>query len=154
MLRKSQALAEIYETPLNLGFSGGKDSVVLKYFADYYGIDYVAHFNNTQIEKYKGMIRFIKTNYPDVCIVHPDKEYSFFELMKKSGLPSIFRRWCCEELKHSNRKLKKYSVNVMGIRGEESAARLERGEISVFGKSKRAQKKLEALRKTDRKSVV
>jgi len=41
MLKKSEKLAEIYECKLNLGFSGGKDSVVLKYFADYYGIDYV-----------------------------------------------------------------------------------------------------------------
>ena len=52
-LKKTEQLAERYECKLNLGFSGGKDSVVLKYFADYYGIDYVAHFNNTQIEQYK-----------------------------------------------------------------------------------------------------
>ena len=39
MLKKSERLAELYECKLNLGFSGGKDSVVLKYFADYYSID-------------------------------------------------------------------------------------------------------------------
>jgi tRNA(Ile)-lysidine synthase TilS/MesJ len=64
-LKKSEQLAERYGCKLNLGFSGGKDSVVLKYFADYYGIGYVPHFNNTQIEQYKGMVRFVKTNYPD-----------------------------------------------------------------------------------------
>ena len=148
MLRKSQTLAEIYECKLNLGFSGGKDSVVLKYFADYYGIDYVGNFNNTQIERYKGMINFIKTNYPDINIIHPAKENSFFELMKKKGLPSLFRRWCCEYLKHSNKKLSEYRVNIMGVRGEESRARLERGEISVFGRSERAQKRLIELRQT------
>jgi phosphoadenosine phosphosulfate reductase len=145
-LKKSERLAEIYGCRLNLGFSGGKDSVVLKYFADYYGIDCIAHFNNTQIEQYKGMAGFIKTNYPDVCIVHPDKENNFFELMKKHGLPSIFRRWCCEHLKHSNPKLKKYRVNIMGVRGEESRKRTERGAISVFGESKRAKKTLEKLK--------
>jgi phosphoadenosine phosphosulfate reductase len=147
-LKKSEKLAEIYGCRLNLGFSGGKDSVVLRYFAEYYGIDYIAHFNNTQIEQYKGMIRFIKENYPDVHIVHPDKENSFFELMKKRGLPSLFRRWCCESLKHSNPKLKEYRVNIMGVRGEESANRMKRGAISVFGKSKRAQKTLEKLQTT------
>jgi phosphoadenosine phosphosulfate reductase len=148
MLKKSEKLAEIYGCKLNLGFSGGKDSVVLKYFADRYGIDYAAHFNNTQIEQYKGMIQFIKSNYPDVKIVHPDRKNSFFELMKTGGLPSIFRRWCCEYLKHSSPKLAEYRVNIMGIRGEESLKRLERGEISVFGKSKRAAKKLAELKKT------
>ncbi|MDR1459717.1 MAG: hypothetical protein LBI60_05840, partial [Bacteroidales bacterium] len=146
MLKKAERLSEIYECKLNLGFSGGKDSVVLKYFADLYGIDYTANFNNTQIEQYKGMIRFIKTNYPDVNIVHPDKKNSFFELMKKKGLPSLFRRWCCESLKHSNPKLSEYRVNVMGVRGEESRNRMERGAISVFGNSKKAKKKLEKLR--------
>jgi tRNA(Ile)-lysidine synthase TilS/MesJ len=63
-LKKSERLAEIYGCKLSLGFSGGKDSVVLKYFADLYGIDYVAHFNNTQIEQYKGMVLFIKANIP------------------------------------------------------------------------------------------
>jgi 3'-phosphoadenosine 5'-phosphosulfate sulfotransferase (PAPS reductase)/FAD synthetase len=145
-LKKSERLAEIYGRRLNLGFSGGKDSVVLKYFADYYGIDCIAHFNNTQIENYKGMISFIKTNYPDVCIVHPDKKNSFFELMKRHGLPSIFRRWCCEYLKHSSPKLKEYRVNIMGVRGEESIKRMERGMISVFGESKRAKKTLEKLK--------
>ncbi|MDR2917829.1 MAG: phosphoadenosine phosphosulfate reductase family protein [Tannerella sp.] len=148
MLQKSQMLAEIYNCKLNLGFSGGKDSVVLKYFADYHNIDYVANFNNTQIEQYKGMLKFIKTNYPDVIIIHPEKKNSFFELMKKKGIPSLFRRWCCESLKHSNPKLSEYKVNVMGVRGEESIARFERGEISVFGKSKRSERKLDALKKT------
>jgi phosphoadenosine phosphosulfate reductase len=147
-LKKSERLAEIYGCRLNLGFSGGKDSVVLKYFADLYGIDYIAHFNNTQIEQYNGMIRFIKTNYPDVCIVHPDKENSFFELMKSHGLPSLFRRWCCKYLKHSNPKLAEYRVNIMGVRGEESKKRMERGAISVFGKSKRAEKTREKLKAT------
>jgi 3'-phosphoadenosine 5'-phosphosulfate sulfotransferase (PAPS reductase)/FAD synthetase len=148
MLKKSEKLAEIYGRKLNLGFSGGKDSVVLKYFADYYGIDYIAHFNNTQIEQYKGMIGFIKKTYPEVKVIHPDRENSFFELMKRRGLPSIFRRWCCEYLKHSNPKLSEYRVNIMGIRGEESAARMERGSISVFGKSIRAAKTLEKLKST------
>jgi phosphoadenosine phosphosulfate reductase len=148
LLKKSEQLAERYGCKLNLGFSGGKDSVVLKYFADYYGVDYVAHFNNTQIEQYAGMIPFIKASYPEVKIVHPDKENSFFALMKKKGLPSLFRRWCCESLKHSNPKQKDCLVNVMGVRGEESAARLNRGEICVLGRSKRAAEAREKLRAT------
>lgn len=55
-LKKAEQLAEIYGCRLNLGFSGGKDSVVLKYLADYYGIKYFAHFNNTQIEQ-QGFVR-------------------------------------------------------------------------------------------------
>jgi phosphoadenosine phosphosulfate reductase len=147
-LKKSERLAEIYGCKFNLGFSGGKDSVVLKYFADYYGIDYIAHFNNTQIEQHGGMIQFIKNSYPEVHIIHPDRENSFFELMKKRGLPSMFRRWCCESLKHSNPKLREYLVGIMGVRGEESKKRAERGMVSVFGDSKRAKKTLEKLKAT------
>ena len=62
MLQKSEKLAENYGCKLNLGFSGGKDSIVLKYFADYYNINYVANFSNTQIEQHAGMLSFIKTN--------------------------------------------------------------------------------------------
>jgi phosphoadenosine phosphosulfate reductase len=147
-LRKAEKLADIYGCKLNLGFSGGKDSVALKYFADYYGIEYVANFNNTQIEQYREMIGFIKKNYPDVNIIHPDKENSFFELMKRKGIPSLFRRWCCNSLKHSNPKLSEYRVNLIGVRGEESAARMRRGAISVFGRSDRAKKTQEKLRAT------
>ncbi|NMB95736.1 MAG: phosphoadenosine phosphosulfate reductase family protein [Clostridiaceae bacterium] len=146
MLIKAEKLSEIYESKLNLGFSGGKDSVVLKYFADYYGIKYEGNFNNTQIETFP-MVRFIKENYKDINIVSPNKENSFFALMKKKGVPSIFRRWCCDALKHSNPKLNHYTVNVMGVRGEESRARMERGAVSVFGNSKRAKAKLIKLQK-------
>lgn len=148
MLKKAEQLADIYEVPLNLGFSGGKDSIVLKYFADLFDVKYEANFNNTQIEMYKGMLPFIKENYPDVSIVNPDKADSFFVQMRKHGLPSIFRRWCCDTLKHSNPKNDRYTINIMGVRAEESRARAERGEISVFGDSKRAKKKREDLIKT------
>ncbi|MDR1372295.1 MAG: phosphoadenosine phosphosulfate reductase family protein [Dysgonamonadaceae bacterium] len=147
-LQKAQQLSEIYNCKLNLGFSGGKDSIVLKYFADLYDIDYVANFNNTQIEQNPHQIQFIKSNYPEVKIIHPDKEKSFFVLMKKHGLPSIFRRWCCEHLKHSNNKLTEYRINIMGVRGEESNNRMKRGAVSVFGNSKRAAKTYEKLKAT------
>lgn len=145
-LKKAEKIAENLESPLNLAFSGGKDSVVLKFFADEAGVNYEANFCNTGIEIYTGMPHFIRDNYPDVNIIHPKRDKSFFPLMQKHGYPTLFRRWCCEYLKHNNEAMKDYKVNLTGVRGAESRKRLERGAISVFGNTKRAEKRKYLLR--------
>lgn len=82
--------------PLNLGFSGGKDSVVILDLAERSGIKYNAIYANTTVDP-PGTISFIKKNYPQVQIMHPEK--SFFRLIEEKGFPSRLRRFCCEKLK-------------------------------------------------------
>lgn len=81
---------------VTLGFSGGKDSVVILDLAKKSGIKFKAIHSVTTVDP-PGTISFIKMNYPEVVIEHP--ETSFFKLVEKKGTPGRMRRFCCEELK-------------------------------------------------------
>lgn len=82
----------------NLGFSGGKDSIVLLDLTKKSGVKFEAVYSNTTIDP-PGTIPFIRNNYPEVKIVNPKE--SFFQLVARKGLPSRRRRWCCETLKEN-----------------------------------------------------
>ena len=81
------------DDPMCLGFSGGKDSVVILDLAERSGIKYNASYANTTVDP-PGTISFIKKNYTRVQILHPKK--SFFQLVENKGLPGRMRRFCCE----------------------------------------------------------
>lgn len=98
----------------NLGFSGGKDSVVLLDIAKRAGVKFEAVYSNTTIDP-PGTIPFIRENYPEVKIVNPRE--SFLQLVARKGLPSRQRRFCCEILKEN------YGIgkrNLEGMRRDES----------------------------------
>jgi len=94
--------------PYNLGFSGGKDSVVILDLAKKAGVQFNAIYAVTTVDA-PGTIDFIKKNYPEVKILHPD--ITFFQLVAKKGFPSRTRRFCCEFLKE------KYGIGKRSIEG-------------------------------------
>lgn len=105
------------DDPYSLGFSGGKDSVVILDLAERAGVRFTATYANTTVDP-PGTISFIKTNYPQVVIRHPEK--SFFQLVSEKGFPSRMRRFCCEKLKE------RYGIGkrtIEGMRAEESSKR-------------------------------
>lgn len=103
--------------PLEVAYSGGKDSDVILELAKMSGIEYRAIYKNTTIDP-PGTIKHAKEN--GVEIRRPKE--SFFSLMKRKGYPGMVRRFCCDVLK----EYKILDNCVMGIRKCESVKRAKR----------------------------
>lgn len=105
------------EEPVEVAYSGGKDSDVILELVKMSGINYRAIYKCTTID-FPGTIKHVLDN--GVEIVRPSE--SFFHLIERKGFPSRNVRFCCE-------KLKEYKIlnrAVLGIRRAESNARSER----------------------------
>lgn len=103
--------------PIELCYSGGKDSDVILELAKMSGIPFVPIYKQTSIDP-PGTTKHAKEN--GVEIRRPKE--TFFKLVERKGIPSRFKRFCCE-------KLKEYKIHdraIVGIRRSESAKRAER----------------------------
>ena len=100
--------------PMEVAYSGGKDSDVILELAKISGIEYRAIYKNSTIDP-PGTIKHVKEN--GVEIRRPKD--SFFSLMSKKGYPSRYKRFCCSVLK----EYKILDNSVMGIRKCESTKR-------------------------------
>jgi len=102
---------------LYLGFSGGKDSVVIYDLALRAGIKFTAVYSNTTIDP-PGTISFIRKHYPSVQILQPLE--SFYDLVRRKGLPTRQTRFCCEYLKE---RAAIGRTSIVGVRSSESHKR-------------------------------
>ena len=100
--------------PMEVAYSGGKDSDVILELAKISGIEYRAIYKNSTIDP-PGTIKHVKEN--GVEIRRPKD--SFFSLMSKRGYPNRNKRFCCNVLK----EYKILDNSVMGIRKCESTKR-------------------------------
>lgn len=123
-----------YGQPLEIAYSGGKDSDVILELARMSGADYRAIYKNTTIDP-PGTIKHVREK--GVEVVRP--KMSFRELVKSKGMPTRWRRFCCSVLKEY--KILDYAV--VGIRREESRKRSkiyhEPEVCRVYRKSETAQ---------------
>lgn len=130
--------------PIEVSYSGGKDSDVILELAKMAGIEFRAIYKNTTIDP-PGTIRHCKDN--GVEIIHPKE--SFFKMVEKKGLPTRRARFCCEVLK----EYKVLDRAVQGIRRSESKAREERYKepeiCRVYGKNNKVKVYLPLLDWTD-----
>lgn len=127
-------LLKLYDNPdepMEIAYSGGKDSDVILELAKEANINFRAIYRNTTIDP-PGTIKHVKAM--GVEILQPKK--TFFQLIEENGLPNRFMRFCC-------RFLKEYKVLdkcVMGVRKAESRARDERykepSECKFYGSKK------------------
>ena len=128
LLRKAEKLA-LQLDPENgfyLAFSGGKDSQTLYHIAKLAGVKFKAHMSLTSIDP-PAVIRFVKSNYPDVELIKP--KLSIYDMaLKKHILPTMRKRWCCAEYKEVYGA---GSVTLIGIRKAESVRRSKRDEFSI-----------------------
>lgn len=104
--------------PIEVCYSGGKDSDVILQLAKESGINYKAIYKNTTIDPPGTIAHAIEMGAE---VVKP-KNGTFRELVIRKGLPSRVRRFCCD-------KLKEYKIldkAIVGVRKSESRARAER----------------------------
>lgn len=116
-----------------LGFSGGKDSVVMYDLTVRSGVQFKAYYSDTGIDP-PEVVKFIRDNYPDVIFKRPNYKghRSFFGMIPIKGFPTKFTRWCCDELKKFPTKKVPLKNRLMGIRAEESAKRAHRTRVDYY----------------------
>lgn len=105
------------DDPIEVSYSGGKDSDVILALTKMAGIPYRAIYKNTTIDP-PGTVSHCKGNGVEVLM----PKHSFFELIAMNGYPTMFSRHCC-------RYLKEYKVldnAIQGIRRSESTKRAAR----------------------------
>lgn len=113
-----------------LGFSGGKDSVVLLSLAKLSGVKFHAEYHVVGNDA-PSTVYFIRENFPEVHFWHPKEK--FIPLVRKKGLPTMQRRFCCERTKEAGGK---GEVVLTGVRAEESRKRASYSEIEIFSRRK------------------
>jgi len=108
-----------------LAFSGGKDSVVLKALTLMAGVKFDAHYSVTTIDP-PELVRFIRSNHPDVIWERPAKP--FLSRLVEKGFPLRKQRWCCSEFKEKGGHGR---FVLTGIRKAESFKRSSRKMIET-----------------------
>lgn len=112
-----KVFAKSTDEPIEISYSGGKDSDVILQLAKMAGINYRVIYKNTTIDP-PGTINHAKKMGAE--IIKPRR--TFFQIIQEKGIPNRRRRFCCSELKE-------YAItthNVMGIRKDESTKRKKR----------------------------
>lgn len=103
--------------PIEVSYSGGKDSDVILRLAQMAGIPFEAIYKQTSIDP-PGTTTHAKEM--GATIVHPRK--TMMQIISEKGWPSRWTRFCCEVLK----EYKIHDRAVQGIRRHESNARARR----------------------------
>ena len=132
LLQKAQAMAFTYsEKGYYLAFSGGKDSQALYHVAKMAGVAFEAHYALTTLDP-PELVRFIRSNYPDVITDRPKMTFAQV-CLKKKALPTQRRRFCCAVLKETRGA---GTVTLTGVRRQESYKRSKRNEAEKIGSKK------------------
>ena len=130
--------------PIELSYSGGKDSDVILELAKMAGIPFEAIYKNTTIDP-PGTIAHCREM--GVTVLKP--KMTFFEIVERNSMPSRWSRFCCKYLK----EYKVYDRAIQGIRRAESVARSKRYKepeyCRTFAKGEKARIYMPILEWTD-----
>ena len=130
-VRLIQSVKNVGGQPIEVAYSGGKDSDVILELVRMSGVEYRAIYKCTTIDP-PGTIKHCEEN--GVEIMRPKE--SFFKMMRDNGIPNRYYRFCCSTLKEYPVL---YNV-VIGVRTAESRKRAERYKepvvCRVFNKTK------------------
>lgn len=138
-----------------LAFSGGKDSQCIYHLAKEAGVKFDAHYRITSVDP-PELVRFIKTQYPDVSMDYPrDADGNVITMWnlipKKLMPPTRLVRYCCDKLKESGGEGR---LTVTGVRWAESSNRkANQGELTIIKAAKEVKESPDFIQ-TDRGGVV
>lgn len=147
-IRLLQSIRLENDEPIEIAYSGGKDSDVILELARMADIKYKAIYKCTTIDP-PGTIKHALDNG---CEIRRPKK-PFFQLLREQGLPNRFMRFCCRELK----EYPIYYNCVIGVRKAESTKRNERYKepvvCRVYSSKSRVQQILPILDWTDEEEL-
>lgn len=121
-IRKFAKIASAMEYEIGVGFSGGKDSLVVYDLCKRAGIDCKFYFNHA-LEDIKTL-RYIRENFPDVIWRRTEKGFFEHIVKDKRIMPTVTHAWCCETYKHPSNNVD--DASILGVRASESAKRKDR----------------------------
>ena len=125
-IQKFAKLADSMGLVVEVGFSGGKDSIVTYDLVKKSGIKHIAVFNYAFEDP--AVVQFIKQNYPDVIISRKPKSY--FQLIReRKMLPTQWVRFCCDYFKENSS-----NATIVGVRRSESYKRATRKTFQASSK--------------------
>ena len=132
LLKFADVSAKIKVQPVEIAYSGGKDSDVILELAKMSGIEYRAIYKATTLDPPHTIAH---ARSKGVEVIFPKKKFA--DIIEKNGLPTDKHRCCCKYFK----EYKVLDVVVMGVRRSESIKRRKRykepTECRVYGKSKK-----------------
>lgn len=117
LIQAAGKVAQKHGQPIEICYSGGKDSDVILELARMSGVSIRPIYKNTTIDP-PGTIAHVKAK--DVEIMYPRE--TFAQIMARKGWPSRKARFCCSVLK----EYKVLDYAVVGVRRDESKKRAER----------------------------
>lgn len=127
LLRKYEKIAlKMSDKGFFLAFSGGKDSQAIYHVAKLAGVLFEAHYSLTTLDP-PELVRFIRSNYPDVITDRPKETFAQICIRKKA-LPTQTMRFCCAVLKEGQGA---GTVTLTGVRKAESVKRSKRNEVEI-----------------------
>lgn len=146
-----------------LAFSGGKDSQCIYELAKMAGVKFDAHYRVTSVDP-PELVRFIKTNYPDVSWEIPrddtkgnpkdNNRVTMWSLIASQTMPPLrTARYCCENLKEGGGDGR---LTITGVRWAESLnRRTNQGEVTIMKRGRtRGLKNHPDFHETERGGVV
>lgn len=140
LIQSAGKMAEKVNQPLEICYSGGKDSDVILELAKMSGVNYRAIYKNTTIDP-PGTIKHVREM--GVEVLQPKQ--SFYKIMQERGFPGRRYRFCCNILK----EYKVLDYAVIGVRADESSKRRERYKepevCRVYNKDSKARQYLPIL---------
>lgn len=118
-----------------VGFSGGKDSIVVYHLCKLAGIKVRPQYSPTSVDP-PELIKFIKENYPEVerLPYRKNKDGSsrtmWYLLAHRAMPPTRLARYCCDELKERTGEIG--DTVITGVRWEESKKRSGRKIVEFY----------------------